>query len=91
MAARHASLLSRAQQQRIQPAQFFFEQPGRGVFGFALQRIAANQFRQPVRFVRGRGAHRAHFRQHAIVAGARNLPGRLATRQAAAENVDGTH
>ncbi len=36
VAARHTCLLGQAQQQGIQAPQFLFEQPGRGIFRFAL-------------------------------------------------------
>ncbi len=77
------------EQQRTEPPQFFLEQPRRGGLGLRLERVAAHQLRQPVRLVRGRGPHRPHLVQHARQAPARDLPSRLGTRQARADNVNG--
>ncbi len=79
--ARNAGGLRGAQQQRIQAAQFLFEQPGRGGFGLALQRVAAHQFGEAIGLVRGGGPHRAHFVQHARNSAARDLPRGFACRR----------
>ena len=49
----HACLLSGGKQQRTEPAQLLFEQPGRGRFRLGLQRIAAHEFGQAIGLVRG--------------------------------------
>ena len=77
-----------SQEQRIEAAQFIFEQPWGGGFGLALERVAADEFRQAIRLVRGRWLQRAHFVEHAIQAPARHLPGRFAARKATAYDVD---
>ena len=51
------------QDERSEPAQFLFQQPGSGAFLFGLQGITANQFGQPVRLVGRRWGARAAFRE----------------------------
>ena len=71
-----------ADQQRAQPAQFFFQQPGRAILLFALEGIAADQFGQIAGLVGRRLPQRAHFVKHRSASGARHLPRRLASRPA---------
>ena len=87
VAARHARLAGRFEQQRIEPAQFFLEQPRRRVLLFGFERIAAHQFRQPVGLVRRRTPYRTHLVQHHVAAAPRHLPGRFGAREPAADDV----
>ena len=80
-----------ADQQRAQAAQFFFQQPGRAIFLFALERIAAHQLGQVAGLVRRRLPQRAHFVKHRASAGARHLPRRLASGQATADDMNFSH
>ena len=89
MAAGYSRLPRRFEQQRIEPAQLFLEQPRRGGFLLGLERIAAHQFGQPVRLVRGCRPGRPHFVQHRAQAAPRDLPGRFRPRQPAADDVNG--
>ena len=89
VAAGDAGLLRGAQQQRIQAAQFLLEQPGRGGFGLALQRVAADQFGEAVGLVRRGGAHGTHFVEDARNAAAGDLPGGFGAGESAADDVDG--
>ena len=89
VAAGYARLLCGGEQQRIQAAQFLFEQPGRGGFLLRFQRIAAHQFGQPVGLVRRRAARGTHFVERDAQAAARDLPGGFRARQSAAEDVNG--
>ena len=67
MAARHPSRPRRARNSSESSLRSSsLSSHGRRVLRLALQRIAAHQFRQPVRLMRGRRPHRPHFEQHAI-------------------------
>ena len=89
MSAGDAGLLRGLQQQRIEAAQFFFEQPGRGGFGLALERVAADEFGEAVGLVRRSGAHGAHLVEHARHSAAGDLPGGFRAGESAADDVDG--
>ena len=60
VSARHSRDGGRAQEQRIEPPQFFFQEPGRGAFLVRLERVAADQFGQAVGLMRRRLTGRAH-------------------------------
>ena len=63
MAAGDARLLRGREQQRIEAAQLLLQQPGRGGFRLALERIAAHQFGQAIRSGAPGWAARAAFRR----------------------------
>jgi hypothetical protein len=57
LAAGHAGGVGGFEQQTAQAAQFLFQQPGRGMFGFALERVGTDELRHLVRLMgRGRAA-----------------------------------
>jgi hypothetical protein len=57
------------------------------MWGFALQRVTADEFRQILRLVRRGLAHRPHFMKHHPDAGLRRLPCRLGSCEAATNNL----
>ena len=89
MSAGDAGLLGGLEEQRIEPAEFLFEEPWGGGFAFALERVAADEFGKAPGLVRRRGAHGAHFVEDARNTAAGDLPGGFGARQAAAGDVDG--
>jgi hypothetical protein len=79
-----------AHHQGIELAHLLVQQPDRIVLGvIGAERIGANQLGQRRGLVRGRGAQRPHLVQHHRYAATDDLPGRLATREAAADDVNG--
>ena len=88
LAAGHARFLRRPQQQRIEPPQFFLEQPRSRRMLIALQRIAADQLGQAVGLMRIGGAHRPHFVERDVDAALRELPGGFRARKASADHCD---
>ena len=88
MAAGDASALRQAQQERIETAQFFLQQPRCGVRLFRLERVAANQFAQPVCTVSRRRLARTHLPKHHPQATARDLPSCLRAGQPSANYVN---
>jgi hypothetical protein len=55
MAAGHARRFRSTHKERTQGSHFLFQEPGRGVYLLAFERVAADEFAEGVGFV-GRGA-----------------------------------
>lgn len=62
--ARHPRRRGRAQRQRIQPAQLFFQKPRCGGVLVALERITANELGKTVGLMRRRAHYRPHLAQN---------------------------
>ena len=80
---------ARSQDQRAGAAHLLMQQADRIVFPIVgPERVGADEFRKPVRLMRVGSAHRAHLVQNDLAARLRCLPGCLAARQSAADDVD---
>ncbi len=88
VAAGNARCLGRGEQQGIQAAEFLLQKPGRGGKGLALERVAANQFREAAGLVGGRRTRGTHFMQDGGEAAAGDLPGGFGARKSAADDVN---
>ena len=89
-ARRHLVGVGGVQDQRAEPAHLGVEQPdGAAVRVVGAERVRADELGER-RLVRGGRAHRAHLMQHHRHAAARDLPGGLGPREAAADHVNGS-
>ena len=77
-----------ASRKRIGAAQFLLEQPGRGGFGLALERVAADEFGEVGGLVRGGGAHGAHLVEVNFAAEAGGLERRFGASEASTDDLD---
>ena len=79
------------QHQRAEPAHFGMKETDGAAVGIVgAERVRADQLGELPCFVHGSRTHRAHLMQHHRHAAARDLPGGLGTRQAAADHVNGS-
>ncbi len=86
----HSRRLARAHDQAVEPAHLVMQQPDRVLLVIVgTEGIGAHQLGEPVGVVRGRGVTAAaHFGQADTIAALRQLPGRFASGEAAADDVD---
>ncbi len=87
-ARRHARCVRGAHHQRPKPAHLLFQEADRVVEFVAAERIAADQFREPIGLVNGRRTHRPHFMNRDRHTESRRLPRGLTACQATADNVN---
>src|SRR5690606_5365641 len=81
-------LFRRREEQRSERRHFRLEETMRIRRIGALERVGANQFRQPVGLVRGGAAYRTHLDERDVVASLRELPRRLTPREPASDDGD---
>ena len=81
-AGRNASAIGGGDDQRAEPAHLFLEHADRGVHRIAAQRVRAHQFAEERGLMRLGHARRAHLEQPHAHAASRELPRRLAAREA---------
>ena len=72
-------------------AHFLLEEPGGGVFGFALEGVGADEFGEVGGLVGLGGAEGAHFGEDDFAAEAGGLQGGFGAGEAAADDVDSFH
>ena len=87
-ARRHARRIGRAHDDRAEPAHLFFDQPDGVIDLVGAERIAADELGQSVGLMHGGRPHRPHLVNGDVGAELGRLPGRLATREPAANDVN---
>ena len=90
-ATRHARLIRTLQHHGTQRAHLGLEQAVCVVRFGALERVGTDELGQPIGLMRRGSAHRSHLVQYHVVATLGQLPGRLATRETTADDVERGH
>ena len=79
------------EEEGVGAAHLLLEQPGRGVFGFGLEGVGADEFGEVGGLVGFGGAEGAHLGEDDVAAEAGGLQGGFGAGEAAADDVDLLH